>query len=430
MKSPEEEADSELGKRLREKFEGYKVPGEDRARAPIFAALGQSSFGLYRTAVISGLLLIAVFFLFDLTKLPTGFDKKGSSVLNKNKTNNPAKKQAKPDLETQSNPGHNDDLQLKYAQPALKNNLTSFKNKRTTQKPGIKIAGKTENADITPPSLEHSAAIVGLTKAPLAQTEKTGPGHTYMNTAHKRPVNTSRNSSELDSLSPIDAINISVSFGLLTIPPTLNATKEPVKKPAMKSGLKGVFSASIMQTFQLVSLSPSAEDRVQNLQFVPLLSSKSLSYKLTAGIEKRNTQALLSYTYLRNWNEYEIGTNQVIATRVGHQQYDMTIIGEKHFEDERSHLLGIGIRQRFQVPKHVLKNYSVDLGIDYTRLMRKEQDLVWGNIGFYKNIYGASGIRLDVGPYLQYSFTQRQVAQQTWKSRPYQVGISLGVKLK
>jgi len=98
--------------------------------------------------------------------------------------------------------------------------------------------------------------------------------------------------------------------------------------------------------------------------------------------------------------------------------------------DDRSNLIGIGIRQIWMLPQHILKNYSVNLGIEYTHIISKEEDLFWGNLGFYKQVYQSGRSRFEIGPYLQYSFVERKIAGQIWKYRPYQIGISIAVKMK
>jgi hypothetical protein len=430
MKSPEEEADRELGKKLREKFDGYKVPGKDRARKPIFEALDKSSNRLYWLPLMAAVFLIAVLLLFDLVKTPAGFSNKKFTVLHKNKTEHALKKQAKPYSQIEAGSVGKGILQQNHAPTGSKNNVLEFKNRQIVLKQDIQISDKPKTNTRPMLGAENLASIPHSKNVPEVDKENTGTDYTDVKSDYNVPASTKIDAAELALISPIDSVSISVSSDPLTIPSVSSKTvSEAVRKPAVTDGVRAVFSASVLQTFQLVTLSQSAEDRIQNLRFGKILSYKSLSYKMTAGIEKKYTQLLLSYTYLRNRNEYEIGTNQVIATRVGDHQYRMTIIGEKHLEDERSHLLGIGIRQRLKIPQNIVRNYSVNFGMDYTRLISTGQDLVWGSIGLFKSINTSAGTRFEIGPYFQYSFTKRDVIRQTWKSRPYQVGVSFGVKI-
>ncbi|WP_439555805.1 hypothetical protein [Dyadobacter sp.] len=434
MKLPEEEADNELGKRLREKFQGFNAPVKDQVRVNVFAALGKSPnllYWFYR----AGALLLVVALLGGYLLYNRPFNGKTPIAVLKNTKNADSKSK---DLAPISESGKSVTDQLDHRhlnEDAGQASTLENASKQTTiqGRPEEKVSIQKDKANgskrfTNRASNPNSIVVFEKTNKDFTANKNSNSDPEIIDnpaiTEAEQPVNPAL-------VSPIDSIHFSTSSKPLTIPHlATNTIDEAAKKPRTAFGLKGIFSAFVLQTFQLVNLSQSASDRIQNFRFAPLLSSKSLSYKFTAGVERKHTQLLVSYAYFRNWNEYEIGTNQVMVTRTAAQQYNMVRIGEKHVEDDRSHLLGIGLRQRFDIPQHIMKNYSVNVGAEYTRLLPKGQNLIWGNLGFYKQVYQTGGIQLQIGPYLQYSFTERKVAGQTWKSRPYQFGVSLGVKMK
>lgn len=367
MKLPEEEADHELRKLLRAKLDGYQAPVRDEVRVNVFAALGRSSDRYYWILALGLLLILGG--IFAVEKM--GSRKRPVAVI---------KKSAVQEHRIQSSPAT---IQMDPA----KEQVTE-----------MKIAERQPHLQ----QLHAKADQIVVTQ-------------TYPAVA-------------VTSLTPIDSITFSINLKNPAI--ALIPEKSDAKKPGLLHDVKGIFSVSGLQTFQLVNLSQSPSERVQNFRFAPLLSSKSLSYRITAGLAKKNTQLLMSYTYLRNWTEFEVGTNQLVATRVGENQYQVYRIGEKHVMDDRAHLLGIGLRQSIPMPPHILRNYALNLGVDYTRIIPKGEDLVWGNASFTRRFYQTEKLLFDIGPYFQYSFIERKAEGQTWKSRPYQVGISLGVKWK
>lgn len=396
MNSPEEEADKELSRKLQQRFEGFKAPVNDQVRKNVFAALNDSSRLIYWMPRAGGMLLLFVFIIGYIL-----FDRKDDQEVGMKSKKILTNKIARINAETAHVPG---------------NDLQNSESKKDS------LLQKSKTTFSLKPEKEKSSTV-------LAQIAGANPEVHLKET----PVLADKSEfSETDyaTLFSIDSIHLNTSFANLTIPQLPGSSNEIRKKPGILQGVKGVFSASVLQNFQLVNLSQSTTEKIQNFRFAPLLSSRSISYKVMAGLEKKHSRILLNYTYLRRWNEYEIGTNQVVASNIGGHQYQMHRIGEKHVEDDRSHLLGIGIQQKITMPKQILKGYSLNVGAEYTLVMPDRQSLVWGNVGFYRQIYQSPGIQLEIGPYGEYSFIQREVAQQTWKYRPYQVGISLHVKLK
>ncbi|MGV3603037.1 MAG: hypothetical protein ACO1N1_17605 [Dyadobacter fermentans] len=396
MNSPEEEADKELSRKLQQRFEGFKAPVNDQVRKNVFAALNDSSRLIYWMPRAGGMLLLFVFVIGYIL-----FDRKDDQEVVMKSKKILTNKIARINAERAHVPG---------------NDLQNSKSKMDSLLPKGKIAFSSK------PEKEKSSTV-------LAQIAGANP-EIHLKETPVLADKSDLSESNYATLSSIDSIHLNTSFANLTIPLLPNASNEIRKKPGILQGVKGVFSTSVLQNFQLVNLSQSTTEKIQNFRFAPLLSSRSISYKVTAGLEKKHSRILLNYTYLRSWNEYEIGTNQVVASNIGGHQYQMHRIGEKHVEDDRSHLLGIGIQQKITMPQQALKGYSLNVGAEYTLVMPDRQSLVWGNVGFYRQIYQSPGVQLEIGPYGEYSFIQREVARQTWKYRPYQVGISLHVKLK
>jgi hypothetical protein len=103
--------------------------------------------------------------------------------------------------------------------------------------------------------------------------------------------------------------------------------------------------------------------------------------------------------------------------------------GNTYTKDERLHLVGLALKRSLPLEKTIFRKYHAYAGLEYTRLLQADQNLVWLNFNFAKPVFLTKNARLDIGPYLEYSLTQRTVGQPNWKSRPYQAGISLSVKI-
>ena len=434
MKSLEEEANQELGKRLREKLEGYKAPVKDQVRSNIFAGLDRSTYRFYWVIGIGSLLLITGYFLGDRLLDHKFHDK--AVLFDSGKTEAASKKgnHTKPGSESIGTTKNQTDRSYLEKEPIGAITSGVLEKKMVMQRSAVdNVHNKKRDGDRSASRLKFKSLVNPKTDLLNHIKESTEKEVVKFDaeTNIKSETVLVRSSMPVNLIASCNRIAFSNSLKIPTIPQVIQSNlREVVKIPGIMDGVKAVFSAATMQTFQRINLSQSGSERIQNFQFTPLLSSKSLSYKFTAGLEKKHTQLLLNYQYLRSWNEFEIGTNQVIAEQTSTNQYTMKRIGEKHIEDDRSHLIGIGLRQSFMLPQQILPNSNFNLGIDYTRILPISQDLVWGNLGICKQIYQSGKNQLEIGPYFQYSFVQLRVAGQSWKYRPYQFGISVNLKVK
>lgn len=428
-----EESDKELAKLLQTKFEGFKGPVKDQIGSQVFAALTSSSRKtIYRAVTVSALVVLISLLMGYLFWSNRAKHTLPASVSSKKNPDNTRKQTKKPTVKKPESASLVITLPNLIAENLAARNVKIQGNKANARR------DNSQNANYPKTRQKHSIPLLSntdLTNCELNSVYNTSDNSAARPDRNNIEVHTISTSAEkevaLAFLSSIDSVNLAISKAASTLPMVAEyASGDLHKKPVVKYSIKGIFSIGVMQTLQLVNLSQSSVGRLQNFRFAPLLSSKSLSYKLTAGLEKRNTQLLFSYAYFRNWNEYEIGTNQVVAVRNDANQYRMLRIGENHIEDDRSHLIGIGLRQNIKIPQNIMKNYTINLGMEYTRLLPDGQNLLWGNLGFSKQVYHNDKIQIDAGPYVQYSFIERKVEAQSWKFRPYQIGISLGVKLK
>jgi len=434
MKSLEEEANQELGKRLREKLEGYKAPVKDQVRSNIFAGLDRSTYRFYWVIAIGSLLLITGYFLGNRL-LDHKFHEK-AVLFDSGTTKAASKKRDHTKLGSETIGSTKHQIDRSYLEKDSIGAITSgvLEKKMVIQRSAVdNIHYKKRDRDRSASRLKFKYFV--KLKTDLLHSIKESSGNEVKKFDAETNIQSETalfKSSMPDKLiASSNQIAFSNSLKIPTIPQVVKSNlREVVKMPGIMYGVKAVFSAATMQTFQRINLSQSGSERIQNFQFTPLLSSKSLSYKFTAGLEKNHTQLLLSYQYLRSWNEFEKGTNQVIAEQNSTNQYTMKRIGEKHIEDDRSHVVGIGLRQSFMLPQQILPNSNFNLGIDYTRILPINQDVVWGTLGICKQIYQSGKNQLEIGPNFQYSFVQLRVAGQSWKYRPYQFGISVNLKLK
>ncbi|GAB2792820.1 hypothetical protein GCM10027275_42230 [Rhabdobacter roseus] len=153
-----------------------------------------------------------------------------------------------------------------------------------------------------------------------------------------------------------------------------------------------------------------------------------MGYKVSAGLEKGHLRLLLNYGYLRNWNYYEIGSGRIEVNYTPENQYSFRRVGLPHVIDERLHLLGGGVRTLLPMSHTPLRKLETRVGIEFTSVLPTRLAMIWVNISSTKNVNLGKNLDLAVGPFAEYSLTQRSLVGGHWQSRPYRLGIAVELR--
>jgi hypothetical protein len=189
-----------------------------------------------------------------------------------------------------------------------------------------------------------------------------------------------------------------------------------------------VFSVSGGQQFQIVNVHSDSELPFQNVQFAPLLTVRSMFYKVSAGIEKGSLQLLVTYGNMRTWNYYEVGTNRIEIDPAKADQYIQRRAGMPRIIDEKMHLLGLSARTALPLSSRPFRGMSTMAGLEFTTILPDPAIMLWANIRSMKNIHLNKKTDLAIGPYAEYSLSQRNLLGGRWQSRPYRIGLAVEIK--
>lgn len=418
MNTPEENPDDLFGKRLRERFDGFTPEVDESVRRNIFGgAAGVNKY--YYLGMVFIVVLLGFLYVSENVKWGGGLEKVHSlsgqkesvlpelqdALVSKNIS---TKKETKPSESAHLKSVFSESNTAESSQKSLPKKHTNWNSDFQIPAP-ISIVRATGQPG-TPETDDQSAVKNEILKFESKQED-----------LPKQP--------DLHLLEGKDAFFEKMDFASLITVPAVDSMI-PLIKDRPASPAEWIFSMAALPAFQIVHLNSLPELSYQNVKFAPILSARSMSYKVSAGIEKRKFQLLLSYGYLRNWNTYEIGSSRVRVDRQDDQDYTAMPIGELHEIDEQLHLLGLSVRRTLMLPENFAKLNRATIGAEYTRVWPTGQNMYWGNMGIARRIVNTRHSSVQIGPYAQYSFSKRSVGTPTWKSQPYQIGLSAEVKFK
>ncbi|REA58089.1 hypothetical protein DSL64_22155 [Dyadobacter luteus] len=418
MNTPEENPDDQLGRHLRERFDDFAPEVDESVRRNIFgSSAGISTFYYWGAAIV----IVLMGLLYVPENLKSGGHREKVFSLSEKKESVRGKGQdsvSSNDIRSKTENGQS-------VSTPTRSNFSANSNPEFPSK-------KMETGPVNP-SLTVVQPVSRILVPENEQINKTGSGVPAAIFNESTTVETkSEELSKQTELHLLDGRDI--FFEKINLTSVIGIPEVDSMTPSVKnystSPTEWIFSMAALPTFQIVHLNSLPELSYQNVKFAPALSARSISYKISAGIEKRKFQLLLSYGYLRNWNTYEIGSSRIKVDRQDDQGYTALPIGELHKIDEKLHLLGLSVRRTLLLPDNFAKLNRATLGAEYTRVWPTGQNMYWANAGIARQIVDTQHSRIQIGPYAQYSFSKRSVGAHTWKSQPYQVGLSVEVRFK
>ncbi|KAA0990152.1 hypothetical protein [Dyadobacter aurulentus] len=200
------------------------------------------------------------------------------------------------------------------------------------------------------------------------------------------------------------------------------------KLHARLSAPKWSFSVTPMQTFQVMKLWSTPQLSLQNIRFAPVLSLQSKAMKVSGGLEAFGMDFLVSYSYIGNRVHFETATDEYIVVPSDNQSYAVIRKGVPLIKEENLNLLSIGIRKNIMLDRGRLNHYRGAVGLDYSRILGSKRNMTMAGIGIYRQWGFGANASFSVGPYAQVGLTQKTVIPGIWKYRPYQLGISIGLR--
>jgi hypothetical protein len=222
--------------------------------------------------------------------------------------------------------------------------------------------------------------------------------------------------------------NIEYNGGLAMNLPSVSVKQTLVSDQKIKSNkVAYLFSVIPLQTYQMLNITSNVSNRFQNFGFAPFMSLLSKGIKLNTGVQTDGFQFLMNYSFIRNWSSYEIGNGEVIVNTSA-DQFTMIEKGDSYTKDEKLHMLGLGVVKLVPL-QGALRKFDLKVGAEYARLLKERQGFVSVNLALTRPIvYGPRQI-ISVGPFAELGLNQRIILDQTWKYRPYQVGIIMNMKI-
>ncbi|CAG5008322.1 hypothetical protein DYBT9275_04241 [Dyadobacter sp. CECT 9275] len=377
MDSFRKEIDQAFEQKLRKRFEDFQAPDKEGLSEKIFESIDKKPRRRRWLAASTMLLLL-------LLALPAGLMQKKARVAGRK--------------ETLAEPGK------------IKTLYSSKTRKETAEKRSSKILNK-RNTSFDP-------------NVSVAKTELSASTVSVADSSINSPfIRTNINADLLSVRGPY--------FRRFALPGITfeEASQTNEQKSSTKSSpFTPVFSVTGLQQFQLVQVHSDAEMPFQNVQFAPLLDMRSTGYKASIGFEKGSLRLLLNYGNLRNWSYYELGTKRIEISPATDGQYVQHRNGVPHVIDEKLHLLGLSAKTAIPLNRTPLRGFSTLAGLEFTTVLPDRSVMFWATISSVKSFHLGKKADLAIGPFAEYSLTQRSFLDGRWQTRPYRIGLTAEIK--
>ena len=207
-----------------------------------------------------------------------------------------------------------------------------------------------------------------------------------------------------------------------------NTAKKENQKAYKKTQDFGfVVNITPLNTVQVLTVKASPGVVYQNIRVPSEISLGRLGYKLTGGLTKGAFQFLLSYGQMNQSFGYEIASDE-FELRKGSKDYAFVPKGIRYEENNKLKFVGLGIKRHGVVKSaSVFQHYFGDVGLEFSRELQTNTNVLWGNLAIGKEFRLSENARLNVGPYVEYSFTKMVNPDTKFQIQPYQIGLSIGL---
>lgn len=457
MKDPEKDPEEALRKLLSERFTDYELPVKPALRNEIFKMMPSQRFRFIVYLLPCLLGILATLFLFsqkfgsqsstkplrpahlqpirEEVKTPSSFG--GHRETEISKKDSSMEEQL---LQTGPNPKNN--LQDEIPNQTRRNEIVGY-----SANAAVKSDGYPDGKSEVPGSeMDRETAGMQGYKSIDTVSKFAGPKTNYIDANNKiiskqaeivsQPVPESLILGSIALLKPLSfqrALALQLPTEIYFTPPLTEKKEVPIpysKKTASVFTPKWLFSLTPMQNFQVMRLWSTPQLSLQHIRFAPVLSFQSKGLKVTGGLDILGFDVMANYSYIGNRVYFETATEEYLVEPSGSQSYTIVRRGIPLVKDENLHLLGIGIQKSLALGHGLLSNYRSTLGLDYMHSLSGKRNLVMANMGIYKQWGFEKNTTLSVGPYAQLGLTQQTVIPGVWKYRPYQLGVSIGLRRK
>ncbi len=245
--------------------------------------------------------------------------------------------------------------------------------------------------------------------------------------------------SPLESLRNKDFTLVKIALNSHLIMPVVSPNREtkPVRQHAYLS-----MSITPIQTYRILTIN---NHNVQNVQTSNLFDSERNGWAFDLGVMKPigklwNFRANLSYLKMRQWSEYQIGTNELIlrnnnksSSNSNPSQGNLTeleVVGQTVSESKNLHMVGlkIDVQKFFKItPKN---RYFISTGTQVMYENTQKQSNIFLNVSAgFQHIVSKTTF-LTIEPLASYSLNNFNDSKSLLQATGYNLGVKMGVSFK
>ena len=217
---------------------------------------------------------------------------------------------------------------------------------------------------------------------------------------------------------------------LKTAEPAVNSDLKPayLSKNADK-GWKFIIHVTPTNTFQILNIIPQPNVIFKDFSFPERISFRRMGYKLNAGAEKAGLQFLISYSQFTQSVRYHVAGDEFILVPDALNAHNPVRKSVEVNDKNVVKLIGFGLKKRMTFVHGPLRTHFVEAGSEFSKQIKSKQNALWLNASVGKNIAISDQATLSIGPYLEYSLLKFKSENRVYMYNPYQIGLSVGMRL-
>lgn len=400
MKSLNDPAEESLRKLMSQRFESYEKVPPAQLTLSVFDTLSRRRKHRSSQILLAGLLLICIAIVGGLL------------YLNKQKSVNEryaALSQIR-SLKKQY-PASSGNIRLLKLPESKVNKLNSVDNIQAIEPQSKASSGKSRSIPVLVSDLAATQAVrshEGVERPILENSSEINEIVTQLSILNHKPVSL-----------PECALKMrEPSIGMEDISVTENSDAPHWKL------IVGIVPTSSFQRLQVI---PKDGLIYQNFRFAKPASIQSLGYKFQVGFERQGVQLLMNYSQFSHSVTYEVaGSEFILIPDARNDSKPVRKTKTIHDENSARHI-AVGLKKHLLLRKGALRMHYLDLGAEFAKQLGGNNNALWLNASFGKEIQMQGRTSLTIGPYLEYSLQKFESASQVYISTPYQVGVSVGL---
>jgi hypothetical protein len=273
----------------------------------------------------------------------------------------------------------------------------------------------------------------------ITTDKKTQSDDSQTNTTQNTVIEQVRYIRPMESLKNKDFTLTKIDLNAPVVTPSMLTNREakPVRQHTYMS-----MSITPIQTYRILTIQ---DQNVQNVQTNGLFDSERNGWQFDLGITKPigklwNFRTSLSYLRMRQWSEYQVGTDELVLRNTNYGNYnnapsqnapaELEIVGQTVTESKMLHMVGLKMDVQKFIKITPKNRYFLSMGTQVMYENSQKQSNIFLNVsaGFQHVI--SNHTFLTIEPTASYSLNNFNDSRSLLQANGYNLGLKMGVSFR